>query len=276
MKKLAFYERIKEQESNFSIRLLPMTANAVCMPHWHEATEILYFTKGDGIVRSGNNNYAVLTGDLAIANGNEIHARYPGNNTDANDVVYYCLTVYPSFFSDIGLEDITLQRLIRNDGFVNECFRKMINENEQKNFGYKLALKAYVCELMLYLVRNYRSEEKMQNNITVPDNFSKVIDYIFFHYSENFSTAELAKMCYVTESYFCRNFKKITGCTAVDYINCIRVERATYFLEKTDDKITEIALKTGFSDVNYFSRIFKRLNGRTPTECRKILKKQLE
>ena len=72
----------------------------------------------------------------------------------------------------------------------------------------------------------------------------------------------------MSESYIARLFKKELGCKPSEYINRIRISVAKTLLSETDISITEISEKTGFSDVYYFSKTFKRIEGVSPSEIR--------
>ena len=80
----------------------------------------------------------------------------------------------------------------------------------------------------------------------------------------------LAETSYVTESYFCRFFKKVTGVTVTDYLNKFRIEKAAYLLKNTTASIGRVSELIGFDDTNYFSRIFKKYTGMTSSQSRAL------
>jgi AraC-like DNA-binding protein len=84
--------------------------------------------------------------------------------------------------------------------------------------------------------------------------------------------AEIAAFCFCSESYLSRIFKKRTGVNINVYINKIRAETAKDYLTNTFDSIADIAMNVGFSDPNYFSRVFANLIGCPPTEFRRRFK----
>ena len=69
-------------------------------------------------------------------------------------------------------------------------------------------------------------------------------------------------------SYFSRLFKKETGEGVIDYINKVRIERAKVLLRNTDLKSSEICSMVGVLDSKYFSKLFKKMEGLTPSEYR--------
>lgn len=82
-------------------------------------------------------------------------------------------------------------------------------------------------------------------------------------------------MCFISPSYLSSLFKQDTGTTIVDYINSQRVDRAAVLLATTDRSIAAVAAAVGILDVNYFTKIFKKQLGTTPTQYRREKKAML-
>ena len=76
-------------------------------------------------------------------------------------------------------------------------------------------------------------------------------------------------MCIRDSTYLYRLFKEETGTSVIGYINQCRIRRACTMLSSTTAQVKDVALSVGFSDQLYFSKVFKKINGITPTEYRK-------
>lgn len=89
-----------------------------------------------------------------------------------------------------------------------------------------------------------------------------------FHYSTDMSLSSLASMCSVSSSYLSSLFKKEAGMTITDYIHYTRIRQSLTMLNASSLSVSEIAALCGFSDANYFTRTFKKLQGKTPKAYR--------
>jgi len=96
-----------------------------------------------------------------------------------------------------------------------------------------------------------------------------VIDYIDNHYSEDIYLDLLSDKLKISSSYLSQYFKSRIGLNFVDYLNNIRIGKAKKFLLNTNKKIMDIANSVGYTNVNSFSRTFKKYTGTTPKEFRR-------
>lgn len=112
-----------------------------------------------------------------------------------------------------------------------------------------------------------------------PGEYRKENRYVFsarIYIEENFSNPRLnvttvVEYLKIDRSHFYRLFKNETGLSPVDYINRRRISRAELLLADVKMSIKDVAFSVGYTDQMYFSRVFKRLNGHTPTQFRKYM-----
>lgn len=110
------------------------------------------------------------------------------------------------------------------------------------------------------------------NNKSIRLILRKAVDYIHEHYSEQITLKEVADDAFVSTYYISRMFKKELGKNFVDYLNEIRLEKAKELLKDVKYKTYEVAEMVGIPDAHYFSRLFKKYEGITPTEYRYSIK----
>lgn len=93
--------------------------------------------------------------------------------------------------------------------------------------------------------------------------------YINEHFHQQISAADIAAAAGFSPNYLSRKFREAAGIGVHDYLVFIRLRSAAFELISTSDSVTDIALRNGFSDSNYFKDVFKKKYGMTPREYRK-------
>ncbi|MGO4545996.1 helix-turn-helix domain-containing protein [Paenibacillus sp. 2TAB23] len=96
----------------------------------------------------------------------------------------------------------------------------------------------------------------------------EVLTYIHHHFNQEISIQSLSEKFYLSPTYLSQLFKKEVGENFVEYLSRLRIQYACKLLAETDMTVSQIGEKCGFNDYFYFTRIFKRLNGMTPTQYR--------
>lgn len=92
--------------------------------------------------------------------------------------------------------------------------------------------------------------------------------YIQAHFMEDLSMQSMAQTMGYSEAYFCKLFKQCFRVNFSAYLNEYRIEKAKAMMANPRINVKDISLACGYSDSNYFARVFKRLTGRTPSEYR--------
>ena len=95
-------------------------------------------------------------------------------------------------------------------------------------------------------------------------------EYIGEHYSENITLNDIADIVFLNPAYLSAMFKKETGQAYTAYLTQVRLDKAVELLNKTDDKTYVIAAKVGYQEQNYFSYVFKKRFGVSPTKFRGV------
>ena len=90
------------------------------------------------------------------------------------------------------------------------------------------------------------------------------------HYKEKLSLESVASHFFIDKHYLARLFKEQYGVTLVTYLQQVRITHAKRMLRFTDKSIEEIGLECGIGELNYFSRVFKKLEGVSPSEFRRV------
>jgi two-component system, response regulator YesN len=112
---------------------------------------------------------------------------------------------------------------------------------------------------VLYAIREQRNEAEGCG-------MDKAVEYIRAHYCENISLGDVAKECYLSESYLSRKMKQVFGIGFTEYITKLRMEKAIEYLKEQNTKVTEISVRVGYPDYRYFSQLFRKHTGYSPSE----------
>lgn len=97
--------------------------------------------------------------------------------------------------------------------------------------------------------------------------------YISANYQKDLSLDEISKKLNISPYYFSKLFKEEVGENFIEYVTAMRINKAKELLKDMDRSIKEVGICVGYSDPNYFSRIFKKYEGKTPTEYRESIGK---
>ena len=99
---------------------------------------------------------------------------------------------------------------------------------------------------------------------------SRVKSFLDEHYEEKLSLESVASHFFIDKHYLARLFKEQYGVTLVTYLQQVRITHAKRMLRFTDKSIEEIGLECGIGELNYFSRVFKKLEGVSPSEFQRV------
>jgi two-component system response regulator YesN len=105
--------------------------------------------------------------------------------------------------------------------------------------------------------------------ITHVQSIATVRNYINDHMKEEVTLSGLAEIFHFSPQYLAKKFKEEYGTTIMNYLTQLRIEKAFSLLDHTELSIQEVASESGFENLNYFSKVFKKNTGITPSSYRK-------
>ncbi len=253
------------------------------MTHWHNATEMITVLEQDYTVTVQNQIFHLAPGDILVIPPGALHSiQGSPNGLGSRFVFLFELTPFTSMY------DFRFVRNAFSDAvLINQDLCPTIYENEittilncaelywSKN---PIRLLEIYSSLLSFLICYTKSALDGQilskacvsyvrkNHIISIQALLAEIDTDFEHIP---SLEEAATQTGLSKFYFARHFRNCTGHTYWDYINQIRLKKASQLLIETNDAICKIALACGFHDVSSFNRSFKKEIGCTPSAYRK-------
>lgn len=281
-------------------RFYSVTRNTV----WEIAEKdniVIYIQSGRCLISYENEEYQLNQGDIFFIPANHMYKRYPIDNL-------MCTMTYIHFSLSNELEQLELHEVAKRisdskekidnqllDG-VNvlwnqsaiylknkyslkkhgDSFRqlndiRLISIRRQLMCGLQSSI--ILCGILSTLSQNTIEEVSSESYISstpkVPDNLKKAIRYIRDHYTEQISLDDLVAHCNVSKRQLIRYFKAAFNKTPITYVTEYKISRAKELLY-TQRQLTigEISDELGFDNQHYFTRVFSKLTGETPSQYR--------
>lgn len=270
---LVSYQRLSEYDSNSF------------MWHYHPEIEITYIKKGSMHYRVNNQSFHLKEGNIIFCNSNALHS---GEMEHQEDCSYIPITfdpklIYGFFQSTICTKYVepVIQNLavcamhIDYTESWHETFRKKMLEvialDKEKPDFYELDISIRMQIMWRLLVEHLPHQPlPAASDLTEYERIRKILSYIEQNYMNPITLAEVAEHIHLCESECTRLFKRHMNTTLFSFLQEYRIERSLEYLS-THESISNIAGKTGFSDSNYYSKVFSKIKGCSPREYRKNL-----
>lgn len=113
-----------------------------------------------------------------------------------------------------------------------------------------------------------------EKRIDHEDEMTYALQYIDKNLTRNLTLERVADYMNISPHYFSKLFKSEVGENFIDYVTSKKVERAKEMIKETDIPLNTIAFDLGFNEANYFSKVFKKISGMTPSQFRKLVEEE--
>lgn len=253
---------------------------ALC--HWHEDIEVIHVTQGEMNYQINGISLLLQEQDCIVINSRQLHygysyfhhgcrfvcIRFHPKLLGANPMIYKSFVM--PFIENKGIEYIYFDKNLRNQP-VKELISRILSLKSGREDAYELEIIGTLHQLWRILFCQCKTI--IQQEIT-PDASDlalqkKMVSYIYEHYRDTVILEEIAASANISRSKCCIIFKQYLQQSPIDFLNRYRLEMSRRLLENTDFNITQTAFSCGFNHLSYFSKIFLREFGCTPTEYRR-------
>ena len=240
--------------------------------HCHDdLAEVLLVLQGHGRYTVDLRCQEVMAGDIILCNGGALHDEFPQTNEPYQTL---CVGIgnlaLPGLPPHCLVESRSAPLFHRPEQFddLKQLFCQIDRYAAEREAGYQV-LCQHLMLASLELVKrmvNGRKDAFLPPETSI---FSQIAKYIDQHYAEEISIEQLVKLFYISPYHLSHMFKQKTGYSVKQYILRRRIGEAQIRLVNTQDSVQAISEAVGFEDASYFSRIFSKYIGFTPTEYRK-------
>jgi AraC-like DNA-binding protein len=192
-------------------------------------------------------------------------ARLPGTESDA------------VAWARFGLQEIRCHRAA-SDATITETLLHLRLEAERRAPGYRLRIHALCVGLTILFARTgtaMTGGTPAEPSTGAGYHAGKIKRYLRGRLHQQTRLADIAASVSLSEEHAARLFKSVTGVTIFEYARRLRIAEAKSLLATTDDNLSEIARRTGFSSLTVFSRNFRRETGVPPSEFRRQIARQI-
>jgi AraC-like DNA-binding protein len=232
--------------------------------HNHEFCEIMFVKEGHGHVLIDNEMHPIEKGDVVIYNPLTLHAEY-FDQSEGDEVMFFG-------FSRLNVECFEPGKLCNGkfsilhlgkyfDEFSFYC-DQLLKEKNVKEFQYSAISESLLNILISYILRISDTAQIPENTNTC----NQIKDYLDKNYTSNKSIDDICRDLYINKYYLTHLFKDAMGVPPLKYMITKRITLAKELLKTTALTIEDIAVKCGYSDISYFTKVFKKTEGVTPIE----------
>ena len=248
--------------------------------HWHDELEIIYVKSGCLTVSISGESYIGNAGDVFVVSPGNLHLM--GAQTGTVDYFTFLFPLkYISFRTDDMLNDKLLEPLNsgqlmispRVRGTAKELCEQLIAIYVAKNNESESKITAQIKTkiiLLQFILEMWKQGFVIENDTSGRNTVEKeMVSYVQQNFTGKISLKEFGEQFHLSEKYISRYFKEHFHIALSQYVTYLRLEHAKQLLQDTDIPITEVAMQSGYQNVSYFIRSFKKAYGVSPLKYKK-------
>ena len=274
-----YHESVQRGTMDFPLEFYHVTPNHPqyhMRIHWHVEFEFIRVLEGNLLLTIDEQDYNISKNSSVFIPSGSLHSAIPENSC-----VYDCIVMDPNmllnksdtcckFIQQIINHELEIQS-VYDESYdnIHRIIWSLFDALSFKPSGYQLLVQGSLYQFFgMVISEDYRSQVSLRTKRDLKriTQLKTALEFIENSYTSDISLTEMSESVQMTPKYFCRFFREMTHRSPVDYLNYYRIERACYLLLTTNQSITEVAYNTGFNDLSYFIKIFKRYKGVTPKQ----------
>lgn len=231
---------------------------------------------GSGTLTYGGREYPLQTGDVVFVDCRKPYAHSTGNQEGKQLWTLqwchfygpYLSAVYDKYCERGGQPVIhpdDVQPIVR---LLQETYQAATSEDYIRDMW----INARLNQLLAYLMReSWRPEARRDGDSgSKKQDVQQVKSYLEEHHAEKLTLETVAERFFINKHYLARLFKERYGISVNGYLQQVRITHAKQLLRFTDKKVESVGLECGIGELSYFSRIFKKVEGVSPSEYRSM------
>jgi AraC-like DNA-binding protein len=249
--------------------------------------DFIYVMKGELYLTDNEKKYKVSEGEYKILPPHREHYGHEGCTTES---VYFWLhflvendyeitnEIESVNWSMISTQDATftepasyqfflpLYGIIKQREMVEGVLKRLVELDTLQSPDHKIWQQIIFNEFILLLQKEAIHMPSSAEQVT-----EKVISYLHKHYQETIKMNDIGQAILFHPDYLTRCMQQVTGLSPIQYLNKYRISRAKQLIATTNETLSSIAHEVGFVDSTYFSKLFRKIEGMTPIEYRRVV-----
>ena len=250
--------------------------------HWHEELELGYVLNGSMMIESDGSKAELSPGDGFFINSNQLHAMRPADNASCETVNIVFApeiiagaphSIYESKFvlpltagSEVGVA--LLRPSVEWQNGILKRLEASFHTYTEASYGYEIQIRNDLSQIWLSLFRALVDPAEAGRSSSSP-RIKNILTYIHENYMYPVTLEQIAQSANIGVRTCYRWFRRQIGMTPFEYLMEYRVKIAAALLSGTDKTVTDISFEAGFNNTSYFSKIFRKATGYTPSAFRK-------
>ena len=256
---------------------IPKEENCALYIHCHTEAELFCLKSGKLDFVIEDTHYALNAGDCIFIPPMLIHGAYKDTDAECSfTAIVFSLELISSYYaasgyiSLLGLYPQQCVYYVNHEDISNhKLLTAITNIPEIENYDMFSNELSIVGAIYIIYQELYNLCFSGISSPTNDHSIAEATDYIKMHFSENISLKDLASAAGFSEGYFGHYFTDKMGISPFSYINKVRIANASNLLATTNMPVTSVAFASGFDNISYFNRTFKKIIGVTPSAYRR-------
>lgn len=248
--------------------------------HAHREIEIMYVIHGKCVIQTQGEMLTMNKGDFILIDSDIPHRLIVEKNQSCRmlnlEFVLQEDQIFTPSIHQLAQSDasvsyfLTLDEpyiLLKDSCELSHLLRKLVLEMDQKVKGQNMMFHLVFSQMFVQIAR--LAAEQMNEMVQSNTYVKNALSYIHQHYDCDIQVKDIAAVVNLHPGYFHRIFKQHVGCTVIEYLASIRMDKARMLLSDTNIPLGDVPDYVGINSTQYFSALFKKHTNETPLSYRK-------
>lgn len=278
------YELVQHGAAAFPIACYENDLSRILVPwHWHEELEAGIILEGNMTLAVGSERYTLHSGEGFFLNTSVLHSCWD----EVSECKFLSLVFHPRLIGgslDNLIHQIYMQPLLENQSLEYMLLTPEIPWQEEsiayikqawemcafEPYGFEIKVRNALSDFLLSISSTIHTSQKKPSEkaLREEERLKTMLQFIHTNMAEEIKLEQIACSASISTSECIRCFHSTIGSTPIQYLRTYRIQRAAQLLADTEEKISLISEKCGFSDISYFTKTFREIIGCPPAEYR--------